>query len=154
MEKIHVIFPGTEPEHPASSPRKGDPHEIRRIDRERQKHAEERDRVAIREIANSCGGSVAREVPSGRDYYSNFSNHGEIRGQEVYPVRRNGPRVWQSMTKPHRGGRNQLCFEMEVPSADQVVHCARYGMRIILLHPQRQEGTRLLPSVDSGASLQ
>ena len=42
----------------------------------------------------------------------------------------------------------QFCCEIEVLSADQAVHCVRYemghGMRVILLRPQRPEGTRLL----------
>jgi len=138
MEKIHVVFPGMEYEHPARRVRRK-PDEILRIDIEREKLAE----VAFRELAKSCGGSSPRLSPSGGDYYSNFSNHGEVRGQEVRREERNGARLWRRHT--HIGGRKQFCCEMEVPNADEAMHRARLGMRVILLDPQRPEGARLLP---------
>jgi hypothetical protein len=69
MEKIHVIFPGMELEHPARRDhRKRHPHEILRNDGEREKFAE----VAFRELAKSCGGSFRRLSPGGPGLLQRF----------------------------------------------------------------------------------
>jgi hypothetical protein len=88
---------------------------------------------------------LALELPHhqrGCDSY-NYTDHGKIQGQEPTGGH---TKVWLSC-KPHIGGRNQVCCQMDVPSADEAAHQARY-LRVILLSPLRPEGTPLLPRND------
>jgi hypothetical protein len=142
MEKIHVRFSGTELLHPARRSHSKDRNEIQHIEREREKLAE----ISLRELEKNCGASSFKFAQSGQDYYTNLFRHGDIRGQEASSLGRNGALVWRHSTKGHTGGRNQVCCEMDVPNADEAVRYARRypGMRVILLSPQRPEGTPLL----------
>jgi len=93
MEKIHVIYPGIEWEHPARPWRKGRD-EIRRIEKWREEDAE----AAFQELAK-------RQCLQTKDIYPLFDwhGHGEIWGQEVVLQGPNRAPVWCS--RRHTGGR-------------------------------------------------